>query len=758
LIRGKVFCLVLLVCLAVSFVSVFSFAPTVKADTGAALIVGLGSANYFIVMPNSTCYGLDSSGSTVTSGATASTVINTIFADMSAGQKVTFGHNTFAISASLTPLSNTYINATGATFTLNVGVSYLYNMNSPPTNVTVDGGIYQGASSGTQYCFRGWDASYITIKNVQNVTGFYGGGAVLYSGDGYGHDLIYNCTIGINNNAYAITFNDQTACTVTLCNITCGDLCSGIGIFCANGDCQDSVITNNTVNGWGTNVLWHGIYIDGTLNTTIAHNTLVSTGSATGSAIQCKALNTTIYDNYISCQSHGINWYRESSGNSDYNTPNNIKIYNNTLVGVSTTYYAFWFVPTGAASTNYPIYNSSIYNNSVSGWGGAMWIWGYQSNATLYNTYFAYNTITNCTYGVRGELSGSVYVNGLTLAYNSATSVSVNINSNLATGASNLFAYGNTPSNWGLSESPPPSYTASLSLTAPTEAQSFSVNYVAVSLSATTNGTISVYAYNLNSSGWVACSASFTLTSLVSNHYSLITRVTLTEGAVAYANVNFTISLTVADSYSLDVSVVSPANASYSSGSVTLIYNTATNGTGLAVVYSLNGAANISLSGNTTLTGLTNGSYVLVLYASINQGQTDSYSVSFSVAIPGGSGTVYYWINVVADGGSWTNPIGSIQYAAGSSINYAYYANAGYKISAIYVNGVSVPCDLVSGTISFSNIQHDYVVVVVSASAIPAASNVDLYGYQVSPMIWAFIVVGITIPIVVLSLYVGRRK
>jgi hypothetical protein len=86
--------------------------------------------------------------------------------------------------------------------------------------------------------------------------------------------------------------------------------------------------------------------------------------------------------------------------------------------------------------------------------------------------------------------------------------------------------------------------------------------------------------------------------------------------------------------YILNLEITSTTNNLYQTNTIPLNYNAFTNGTGLSVKYSLNNQANISLSGNTTLTELPNGQYNIVLYASNDQGNQDNKNVSFQVNVP----------------------------------------------------------------------------------------------------------------------------
>jgi hypothetical protein len=81
------------------------------------------------------------------------------------------------------------------------------------------------------------------------------------------------------------------------------------------------------------------------------------------------------------------------------------------------------------------------------------------------------------------------------------------------------------------------------------------------------------------------------------------------------------------------LSVLSPLNQRYNDSSVSLIYsaNKPVNWT----TFSLDGKENVTLSGNTTLTGLTNGFHNITVYAQDTFGNIGaSQNISFTVAKP----------------------------------------------------------------------------------------------------------------------------
>jgi hypothetical protein len=150
-----------------------------------------------------------------------------------------------------------------------------------------------------------------------------------------------------------------------------------------------------------------------------------------------------------------------------------------------------------------------------------------------------------------------------------------------------------------------------------------------------------------NDIGTVTSSTSWTITSGAGGSWvqSIGTYTSQNVGTwmvtATYSGQQATSSLTVtaATGYSVSVTLISPINSTYTSSSVPLSYTSITNCTGLWIGYSLNGATNITLSGNTTLTGLANGAYTLTLYANNTQGSVTSYSTAFAVNVPSPSST-----------------------------------------------------------------------------------------------------------------------
>jgi hypothetical protein len=80
-----------------------------------------------------------------------------------------------------------------------------------------------------------------------------------------------------------------------------------------------------------------------------------------------------------------------------------------------------------------------------------------------------------------------------------------------------------------------------------------------------------------------------------------------------------------------EISILSPENQTYNDSSVSLFFtmDRAVSWQG----YSLDGNANVTLSGNKTISGITNGPHTITLYANDTYGNFASQTVNFTVAL-----------------------------------------------------------------------------------------------------------------------------
>jgi hypothetical protein len=80
--------------------------------------------------------------------------------------------------------------------------------------------------------------------------------------------------------------------------------------------------------------------------------------------------------------------------------------------------------------------------------------------------------------------------------------------------------------------------------------------------------------------------------------------------------------------------IVAPENTAYNESSVPLVFTVDTSATSW-VGYSLDGKDNVTIAGNTTLTGLSNGEHNVTVYANDTSGNISaSQTVNFTVALP----------------------------------------------------------------------------------------------------------------------------
>jgi len=135
-------------------------------------------------------------------------------------------------------------------------------------------------------------------------------------------------------------------------------------------------------------------------------------------------------------------------------------------------------------------------------------------------------------------------------------------------------------------------------------------------------------AYSLDRQTNRTISENTTLTGLVEGSHSLIIFANDTAGNMGQAEVVFSIDVTPPS-----ILVLSPENKTYSASNVPLSF--AASESVSWVAYSLNNLANVTINGNTTLQGLSDGSYTVVISATDTAGNTGfSETIHFSVRIP----------------------------------------------------------------------------------------------------------------------------
>jgi len=124
----------------------------------------------------------------------------------------------------------------------------------------------------------------------------------------------------------------------------------------------------------------------------------------------------------------------------------------------------------------------------------------------------------------------------------------------------------------------------------------------------------------------------------VEPHWGLFKSDRTPKEVVSYLSEYFSVD-TVAPS----ITVISPENTTYTTNSVSL--NFTVNEPTSWIGYSLDGQANVTVTGNTTLSGLSDGSHSLIVYANDTAGNTGASEIVY-FTIKSGLGALLTWIVV----------------------------------------------------------------------------------------------------------------
>jgi hypothetical protein len=146
-----------------------------------------------------------------------------------------------------------------------------------------------------------------------------------------------------------------------------------------------------------------------------------------------------------------------------------------------------------------------------------------------------------------------------------------------------------------------------------------------VPLEYTVNRAVYSTIYSLDEQTNVTIIGNTTLTGLSEGPHSIVVYIADAQGNIsASETVHFTVNTTIPDTSPPIISVTSPTNTTYSSGEIPLIFavNEPTNMT----CYTIDGEANVTLTGNTTLTGLADGTHQLTVYANCTEGSMDEFA------------------------------------------------------------------------------------------------------------------------------------
>jgi hypothetical protein len=173
-------------------------------------------------------------------------------------------------------------------------------------------------------------------------------------------------------------------------------------------------------------------------------------------------------------------------------------------------------------------------------------------------------------------------------------------------------------------KSSPPHHTAppTISLFSP-ENKTYTMN--AVFLTFAVNEPISWMGYSLNADANVTTVGNTTLAELPEGSYNIVVYANDSSGNSCSSN---TLYFTI-DTVPPSISILSPQNKTYTENDILL--SLTVNETTSEIKYSLDGKKEVTIIGNTTLAGLSEGSHLLVVHATDAAGNTGTSRISFSI-------------------------------------------------------------------------------------------------------------------------------
>jgi hypothetical protein len=300
------------------------------------------NGNLYIIM--------NSQNSTVSSGVSLSSLLNSFLPTVKANQKIVMSGDLYFSSTVMLP-ANLVIDFGSSNIYVNGQMQYLFDVKS---NVVISGGFYHGNGL-TSTAVRSYSCNNVTVQN-----GYFEGftsyaGSVILLDIGFSHLVVGNI-FDSNFGCWAIVLNDCGDSEILYNTINCEQNGSGIGVFSyTGGSYQNCEIAYNNIREW-SDLLWHAVYIAGTPHTKI-HDNICEDG-INGGPILVKSAYTDIYNNYIrntSC--YGISLYQEDV--PDANSPNGSRVFDNTIidctVGIALT-----------ATLSWSLGNISVFGNDVS--------------------------------------------------------------------------------------------------------------------------------------------------------------------------------------------------------------------------------------------------------------------------------------------------------------------------------------------------------------------------------------------------------
>jgi uncharacterized protein YneR len=140
--------------------------------------------------------------------------------------------------------------------------------------------------------------------------------------------------------------------------------------------------------------------------------------------------------------------------------------------------------------------------------------------------------------------------------------------------------------------------------------------------------------YSLDEEDNVTITGDSMLSGLSEGSHNIIVFATdYTDNTGASSTVQFTISIPPVDTTPPTIKINSPQNSSYPTPTVDLNFNI--NEQASWIAYSLDGSDNVTISGNSTISGLSEGSHNIVVFAIDTTGNTGASSVvQFTISIP----------------------------------------------------------------------------------------------------------------------------
>ena len=405
---------------------------TPSGYSGVQLIAGLGTANYFIVSPNTTFYGLNSDGSTLISGTNSTYVVWNVVGNMTSQQKATF-NGTFAIGNLITiGKPNLYFNCTQGVFSA-TATTIAFDVRR--SNVTFYKGSWSGSSAGGAFRFYNSSGVQDCVVDGATFTGFTGfSSGIIQCATGHYNITIQNCTFTNNAGCAVINIYSSSGYNKILnCTMGVGGMFDGIMIN--GGGNSHNIIRQCTFSHWNVSG-GHAIYSDGGSGTgfnEISNCTFFDGENGAGLHIKSQANNITnnVFVNITSIYAVPISLYSEISG---YYANDNI-IYNNTVKNCT-----YGFRIGHETGGNWGTLNNSIYDNAFESVTDNCIALIALSNVTE-GTKIYRNTFTSCTLIFKSYNDPSLIEN--TVIYDNDFGSST-IGSIIQTGCTNTVCYNNT--------------------------------------------------------------------------------------------------------------------------------------------------------------------------------------------------------------------------------------------------------------------------------------------------------------------------